>query len=281
MSASRLHQPITRSEYDALDGMNWSLLKHAITSPSKLLSEMTRERKPSDRMALGSAIHCYVLEGIDAFARQYALMPKIDRRTKAGKEAYEKFVSHSQGKTIIKRSDLEIIEGVSRSVHMHPSYAEALTTGWAEAALQWDCPESGMKCKALLDFLPFKSHPNAAIVDLKTTRDASPSGFCREIAKYMYHGQAAYYREGLSIHEGLPKRDVILIAVEIEPPFCVGFYRLSSEALDSGYRLFQTAIDRWLGAVETEDFEPFYTDGIEELSIPSWAMNAENANVSS
>lgn len=281
MSASRLHQPITRRDYDALEGMNWSLLKHAITSPSKVLSESTRKRQTSDRMALGSAIHSYVLEGEDAFHSSFIAMPKIDRRTKAGKEEYERFLSRSKGKTVIKESDLDIIRGVDRSIRSHPSRDQVLTTGWVESALQWECPESGMLCKALLDFLPFKSYPNAAIVDLKTTRDASPSGFCREIAKYMYHGQAAYYREGLSIVEDLPKRDVILIAVEVEPPFCVGFYRLSADALDSGYRLFQTAIDRWLGACETDDFTPFYTDGVEELSIPSWAMNAENANVSS
>ena len=281
MPESNLIHPITRLEYTELDGMNWSVLKHAISSPAKALDAMTRERASSDRLILGSAIHCLVLEGEQAFGNQYAVMPKIDRRTKAGKEEYENFVARSRGKDIVKEADMPTIRSVYDSVRAHPSRREVLGTGRPEAALQWKEPNSGLQCKALLDFVPLSSDPGNPIVDLKTTRDASPSGFCREIARYMYHGQAAFYSAGLSIVEGLPRRDVVLVAVEIEPPYCVGFYRLSQEAMDSGERLFETAIDRWLGASATDDFKPHYTDGIENLSIPSWALHAELADVSS
>ena len=281
MSESNMTHPITRAKYTDLVGLNWSVLKHALSCPAKALDALTRERPSSERLILGSAIHCLTLEGEGAFGSQYAVMPKIDRRTKAGKANYENFMAKSRGKEVVKDSDMPIIRSVYEAVKGHPSYREVLGTGKAEAAIQWTEPNSGLQCKSLLDFVPLSSDPDKPIVDLKTTRDASPSGFCREIARFMYHGQAAFYSAGLAQVEDLPRRDVVLVAVEIEPPYCVGFYRLSKEAMESGERMFELAIDRWLAASATDDWKPHYTNGIEDLSIPSWALHSELADVSS
>ena len=40
---------------------------------------------PSPAMALGSALHCLVLDE-QSFNRDYIVAPKVDRRTKAGKQ---------------------------------------------------------------------------------------------------------------------------------------------------------------------------------------------------
>ena len=49
--------------------------------------------EPTPNMVLGSAFHKLVLE-YDDFESEFAVMPNVDKRTKAGKEAYELSLIH-------------------------------------------------------------------------------------------------------------------------------------------------------------------------------------------
>ena len=78
---------------------------------------------------------------------------------------------------------------------------------------------------------------------------------------------------------GEPPRDFVFVAVEVEPPYCIGVYKLNPDAIDAGERMVDMAIDRWLASTTGGDGDPHYTDYIEDLGIPTWAMAGENANV--
>jgi len=268
-----------RSEYDDIPGINWSVLKHCIDHPSKAMYAMLNPKPPTPRMALGSAIHSISLEGYTKFKKSYAKQPEgIDRRTKAGKEAYSEFVAMSKGKQVMSADDYETAMRVSDSIAEHPAVKDLLNpaTGRAEQVIKFELTE-GLVGKGILDWLPTKDgHP---IVDLKTTRDASPYGFARQMANLRYHGQACYYRRALAALNGEPLRDFVFIAVEVEPPYCIGVYKLNLDAIDAGERMVDMAIDRWLAATTGGDGDPHYTDYIEDLGIPTWAMAGENANV--
>ena len=62
--------------------------------------------EPTPAMALGSAVHCLTLTP-DKFKSQFAVAPKIDRRTKAGKEEWENFTLTAATKTVIKQDQYE------------------------------------------------------------------------------------------------------------------------------------------------------------------------------
>ena len=276
MSNATLHESMSRRYYTELPGMNWSILKHAIEHPAKAVHQMQNPTPPTPRMVLGSAIHSCVLEGESAMKRCYTATPSgIDRRTKAGKAAYAEFEIASRGKQILSASDYETTMQGSEAVRAHPGANDLLSGGEPEQIISFDLCE-GLVGKCILDWLPDGDGP---LVDLKTTRDASPSGFSRQIANYKYAGQACFYRRAVAALRGEPKRDFVIVAVETEAPYLVGCYRLNPDAIDSGERMVDTAIARWLAAARQPGFAPHYTDYIEDLGIPPWAMHNETANV--
>ena len=272
-----LHGSVTRAKYDELPGINWSVLKHCLLHPAKAIHELGEPKKTSSRMILGQAVHALCLEGESIYKNRFAVAPeKIDRRTTAGKEEWSRFESASNNKSIITVSDNRTVKEVCDSIKNHPAASDLLTSGSPETAITWEIMDR-LYGKGIIDMLP---HGDGPIVDLKTTRDASPSGFARQIANYKYAGQACYYRRGLSTLMGEAPRDFVIIAVEVEAPYCVGVYRLNEDAIDSGERMVDMCIDRWLAATRGQQgFAPHYTDYIEDLGVPVWAMANENSNV--
>lgn len=79
----------------------------------------------SDALSLGSLVHAVVLEE-EYFADMYAIMPKIDRRTKAGKQHYEEFMAINADREICKEEDWEIAMKMRESVWSHPAAAPLL-----------------------------------------------------------------------------------------------------------------------------------------------------------
>lgn len=273
------HGPMKRAEYEDLAGINWSVLKHCIDHPAKALEEIANPSPPTDRMILGSAIHARVLEGQDAFRKRFAVAPlNIDRRTNKGKEEWSRFQKSSSGKQVIPAKDKLTVTRVADSAMKHPAVSDLIGCGdgVAETVIRWELDEQ-LFGKGIIDWLPNNDGP---IVDLKTTRDASPSGFARQIANFRYHGQACFYRRAVAALRGEPKRDFVIIALEVEPPYCVGVYRLNDDAIEAGERMVEMALDRWIAATRGHaGYEPHYTDYIEDLGIPTWAMNNETANL--
>ena len=49
-------------------------------------------------MKIGNAVHTICYEGIEKFGEQYYVMPKVDKRTKEGKDLNEKLIKWSKGK---------------------------------------------------------------------------------------------------------------------------------------------------------------------------------------
>lgn len=273
---AELYGTLSRDAYEELPGINWSILKHCIDHPSKALQAIKSPKEPTSRMVLGTAVHCAVLEGLSMYYKRFSVAPNVDRRTKDGKEKWKAFEALSEKKRVITADDSRTVRSVASAISGHPACFDLLKNGTPEAAVRWEMCE-GLYGKGIIDWLPDGDGP---LVDLKTTRDASPSGFARQIANYRYHGQAEYYRRAIATLRGEAPRDFVIIAVEVEPPYCIGVYRLNEEALEAGSRMVDMAIDRWLAASRGDNgYDPHYTDYIEDLGIPTWALSHETANV--
>jgi hypothetical protein len=128
--------------------------------------------------------------------------------------------------------------------------------GEAEVSLLWDDPDTGLRCKARIDFL------NSGINDLKSCFDAT--AFPKSIATYGYHRQAAHYQNGYMILTGeiLPFR---LIAVEKTQPWGVRAAPLHDEAIDVGRLEVGSALRSIADAYESNEW-PCYEDP------PSWCL---------
>ena len=265
---------IDEQQYRALPLMNQSAIKHGMRSMAHMKAYMDGEIKfTSDALSLGSLVHAVVLEE-EYFSDMYALMPKIDRRTKAGKQAYEDFLAVNADREICKEEDWETAMKMRESVWSHPAAAPLLKRkGKAEQTVTGQDPDSGIDCKGRIDLLlEGKGRQKPMIVDLKTTQDAGPD-FAKSIAKFGYHMQAAFYQAGMMYGE---KRNCgfTIIAVEKTAPYAVGVYLMDKAALEQGRKNYKKVLTSWKNAVHSDSY-PAYSSSPETLSLPDWALESE------
>ena len=88
-------------KYEDIDAVNKSTLWEMRKSPLHYW-HLTHDtpREDTKAMQLGRAVHAAILTPT-AYKRDFAVTPDIDRRTKAGKEAYEAFCAEAEGKEIL------------------------------------------------------------------------------------------------------------------------------------------------------------------------------------
>ena len=147
---------------------------------------------------------------------------------------------------ILKPDQVEQIEGMANSIQNHqPAASFIYQTDFeklTEFTVQWECMHT--KCKSRIDLLYEDSRTDEIlIVDLKTCRDASPSGWRRDATDFKYYLQAAFYTDAAKYHFG-PDREIqfIFVAVESTAPYAVGVYDCSDGTLKQGRREYTNAL---------------------------------------
>jgi exodeoxyribonuclease VIII len=173
------------------------------------------------------------------------------------------------GREILAADDYAAVKAMGDAVLTHPAAAKLLgaMTDWELSGL-WDCRQTGERSKCRCDAVgDYDGIP--ICLDLKTTRDASPKAFERAVWNYHYHTQAAHYVEGLAVL-GRPVESFGIVAVEKEPPYAVGVYRI----LDDVLAVAREEVFRLL-ALHRECREsgrwPAYSDEVRDIGLPKWA----------
>ena len=198
------------------------------------------DRKPfeSAAMALGSAVHAAMLEP-NTFFDDYHVMPKIDRRTKEGKEAYLVEQKKAEGKVLITPDDYEKINAILDNFR-NDDLAQKYCKGVIE--LSHYGKHEGLDVRVRPDCL---NKVQGFISDVKTCQDNSPMAFKRDVYKYAYHLQAAFYMDIIGVDE------FRFIAVETNYPYTIEVYTLSDEMIEQGRKAWKAAFADWKLYVET------------------------------
>jgi hypothetical protein len=224
---------------------------------------------------LGHAFHVELL----GVGQGLALIDAKDYRTKAAQtardEAYEAdLVPVLTGAKDGEESELEQVEAMVAAVRAHsiagPLFARP---GVAEQSLVGRDPETGVMCRARLDWMPDVPDGAPLIgVDLKSTVDASPAAFASSMAKWGYHQQRPFYTDVLEWVE--PRAEApkfVLVAVDKEPPHLVSVGEPDATAVEWGRVLNRKARDLYARCTETGEW-PGYPLEIASLSLPAWAI---------
>lgn len=249
--------------YHAGPGISKSQLDKAAQSPAHWKASLEAERKETPAMRIGSLFHGLVLEPDKI---RLAVAPQVDRRTKAGKETWEAFVRDHAGSQVVTEDEYMQLIGMRDNVLAHPVAGNLFRTGLAEQSVYWTNEESGLLCKCRPDWwMP----DIRLIVDLKTTEDASPGAFSRACAKYRYHVQNAFYRDGISSFE-IPL-GFVFVVVEKTPPYAVALYELDDQAIMAGHVLYQEDLNSLAHCEKTGRY-PGYSERIEVLSLPNYTI---------
>jgi len=272
-------ETMSNEDYHAADGISASGLKLIGRSPlhywAKYVDPNRVPDEPSAAFRLGTAIHCAVLEP-ERFSTEYAVAPKVDRRTKDGKATWEAFETAciAQGLTVISKDDHDTCQAISERLSKHPAASVLFRTGVAESSLFWQDAETGVLCKCRPDWLI----QGVAIVDVKSTPDASVTGFARSVANYEYHVQAAWYLDGVRACLGPTAASAFIFAAfEKDAPHAVAFYNADADMIELGRREYRRRLQIY-AACKRSDVWPGYPPEIASLSLPAWLIKAANDN---
>ncbi len=254
----KLLTDLSREAYDAIEAVNFSTLKHLAQSPAKYRYALDNDRPDTDALRRGRVTHLACLEP----DRLPSAVVVFEGARRAGKE-WDAFEKANAGKEILTLKEFEQVKAISLAVRNSPQVAPYLEDGRGEVSVTWET--NGVACKGRMDWLA----GCGAIVDLKTTKDASPLGFPREVLNYKTHAQAAFYSDGYAAATGdvLP---YLLIAVEPVAPFAVQVYRVPPRVLSLGREMYLS----WMATLiecRRENRWPGYGQGELDLVLPAWA----------
>lgn len=260
---------LTNAQYHAHPAISKSHLDAIAKSPAHYKARYIDGIKPeySAAFVIGSAAHSLILEP-ENFARDFAVAPDgINKRTNEGKAQWAEFEANAGRRTIIDSDTHKQALAIAAAVRAHPAAGTLFEAGESERSVITTDPETGAAIKCRPDWLDH----NGLIVDVKTTEDASPTGFAKSIANYRYHVQAAWYWDCMEAAYDIEPAGFVFVAVEKKPPYAVGVYLIGQDSLAVGRRLARQNLRTLLACREANRW-PDYCDEALTIEIPRWAM---------
>lgn len=205
----------------------------------------------------------------DTVLEQFATMPNVDRRTKAGKEAFAEFEAAADGKTIVSVDMVEqataMCEALSRN-----EFVKKLLKGEKEKPFFWADEMTGEECKCRVDCLT-EVGENLIIVDLKSTDNAETEAFMRSAIKYGYDLQSAMYSDGVKVNTGREPL-FVFIAIEKKPPYAINILQSDKLLVRRGYDIFRELIGIYHDCKVTDNWYGYLGrfNQINNLALPAY-----------
>ena len=260
------------------------------------------EKKETDAMALGTAVHCCVLEN-DKFEKSYEAeldpesipgllrtVPDMKKycdehklaKTGVKQDYIARILKHNPDAPILdvllerqrqrkqvrilKRDTLDTVRRMRDSVHANPEAHQILSEGKPEVSVWAEHKATGQLIKCRADWL----RGDGICADLKTCACASPSQFSRDCAKFGYDLQDIHYTTTLG-NAGINCNAFCFIAVESEPPYLCQVYELDERSRRLARACYEKAMED-LKVCLSSDLWPGYTDTLSTLSLPTWHL---------
>lgn len=259
---------MTESEYRQQDGISRSELWRLMESPEKFKWYQEHPEPATPTLLFGAAVHKLLLEP-KTFEDEFAVAPECDRRTKDGKEAYNAFMTASEGKSVIAFADYEKAAEMANKVLEAP-FVKKLLDGEHEKPFYWVDDLTGERCKIRVDCISTIGG-KPVIIDYKTTADASTEGFIKSAINYGYDFQAGMYCEGVEKATG-QKPVFVFIAQEKTPPYAVNILQADDLMVKRGYDVFRELIGIYHECKKTGNWYGYLGayNVINNLSLPAW-----------
>lgn len=254
------------------DATNWSSLKYMGISPLHYLHNLRNPRTDSEALLLGRLTHAMVFEP-DQVAFRYITSPRFHKGQNdstaigngydGGKQAFAAWVGSIGTKEIVEMDLMLRARAMRDAIVSDPVAGPLVTSGHSERRIEWIDASTGILCRGRFD------HLNGCLADLKTTR--SLVTFERDIAKFGYHSQLAWYESGVHaaglVTVGAPR----LVAVENVPPHDVQVLTFEPDDLAVGRRVYRAALDR-LAECRRTGLWPGVSGGVaRRVALPAWA----------
>jgi hypothetical protein len=224
--------------------------------------------KESDAFAMGHAVHCLALEP-EKFDERFAVAPKVDRRTTAGKVAWAEYLADCEGKTVLDEQDHADALACVQALYNHPEFA-AIMAQPRRVEVPFEFELFGHKFKAKPDAIIDSMR---LILDIKTTDDASPHRWQWSAVDYGYHRQAWIYQYALHSEMIEDYRFIFAVVEKPKPstrgiPPTVALYELDSDTMRMGCEDTLALVREYERRLEGNDWQQPYSSGIVPLRLP-------------
>jgi hypothetical protein len=218
----------------------------------------------SSRFDLGSAAHALLLEGED----RMVVVDASDWRTKAAQA--ERDDARTKGMFPILRHQFHDVTNMvqeARKFIASTELAGIFENCKAEQTCVWTDGE--IHCRARLDWL---TDDRLVILDYKSTDDARPETFIRQIARMGYDLQAEFYVKAVEECAQVSPTFVFL-AQEITAPYSCSLVGLSNAYREIGKAKVGGAMDRWARSISSGKW-PAYSAAVHYAEPSAWQVTA-------
>lgn len=193
--------------------------------------------EPTAAMNFGSLVHCLILEP-HKFRDEFAVMPKVDLRTNAGKATKAEFEATAGGKIIVTETEYET--ALNCVAALKESGVDDKLLSGAKTEQKFFSYFGDIPVRGMLDAY---NEQTGMVLDIKTTQNFA-DGFAKECGDRMYNIQAAFYTDLLR-SLGKPVSDFIFVGVQTKPPHKITVVRVNEIEIENGRDFYRVGIDIW------------------------------------
>lgn len=291
--STRIEYGLDSDAYRDAPGLSHSESKNLRKSPfhfKQLSAPRDPElvKQPTPQMVLGTMVHCAVLEP-HAFAERYVVGPEISKNSNQWKTFATE--CEQRGAQPISQREHDVVQAMAASVRALPDLAPLLDQSACEVSLWWNCPATGVLCKARPDLVK-RYGPEVTVVgeglpeervramhergfailaDIKTTDSADAESFARSVADYSYHTQAHWYCEAVEQVLGVPVLSFLFAVVEREFPYAAATYTLDDTAFRVAADINRAVRELYVQCKKAGDW-PGYAQDTRDIALPPWYM---------
>lgn len=259
--------------------------------------EKEDEREQSASMKLGTLFHELTLE---PWANRYRVSPKgFDKTTNVNKAIMVRAMcewlecdppevqKQAEGKMLSEQIDIlsammsrKGLYAVTEEQHYestkmrdnlmaNPQASAFFADGNSEVTLLWRCPNTGIKKKARVDWLPYGHY---TLVDLKTIDSAGTKDCERAATRFGYDFQMLHYEEGAR-ETGLSDRPFTLFFAERKRPYMARAWFIldNNNQLRGTRKIIGRVCELYAEAIATGVW-PGFSEDIEPLKLPGRAF---------
>lgn len=239
-------------------------------SPKKFRHAQTVQRT-SRAYDVGHAAHAKVL-GVGVSIVVYPtehLTPSGNVSTSKATQAWEA-EQRADGLTPVSPDEVGRVDALAEAILAHDT-ARPFFEVAAHREVSIFADVDGVPCRARFDALSDETRSGVFAVDLKTTDDATKSGFERTVAKYGYDVQEAHYEAVYQASEGRPIDEFVFVVAEKAAPHEVAVFRLPDMWMAMGRVKAARARQIYSESVESGQW-PGYTNDVQFLDPPTWVV---------
>lgn len=262
--------------------VSYSSLKEFAKSPQHFVGYCIGEKKVTDAMNLGTLVDAMVFYDEDYFQNHFLVMPKVDRRTKDGKETFEKYMAiieanRKEGKkmTLVDVADYELAKRLKENLFKNEQSSVLLNEMTiSQKYLEWTDKESGIVCCGLFDAA---SSETKKMLDLKVPGSINIENPVRHYLDMKYHIQAPMYIDGYVRNSGVFISEFYQVQVESSIPNGVAVFRIADELIEYGRNEYKFLLMKMKHCRENNlwhqsyDFHSMF--GPHNIELPAYLRN--------